>query len=90
MIVHKFGGTSVGSAERLRHVADIVAPSPDPHRVVVVSAMSGTTNALIGAARAAAAAHPRAPMVRCDSTCLDQPPVLPGRACCPPARIATP
>lgn len=53
MIVHKFGGTSVGSAERLGRVAEIVAASPEP-AVVVVSAMSGTTNTLINAARAAA------------------------------------
>ncbi len=55
MIVHKFGGTSVGNAERMAHVAQLVTSSPDPERVAVVSAMSGTTNALISAARDAAA-----------------------------------
>ncbi|MGI6376712.1 MAG: aspartate kinase [Anaerolineae bacterium] len=55
MIVHKFGGTSLGNAERFGHVADLVTSSPDPQRLVVVSAMSGTTNALINAARDAAA-----------------------------------
>ncbi len=60
-IVHKFGGTSVGSAARFAAVADILA---DQHRqtvgtsqagtVAVVSAMSGTTNQLLTGAWAAA------------------------------------
>jgi aspartokinase/homoserine dehydrogenase 1 len=58
MIVHKFGGTSVGSAERFSAVADLmVAYQNDPHQggvAIVVSAMSGVTNALIAGARAAA------------------------------------
>lgn len=45
--VHKFGGTSVASAERYRAVAEIVKARPEPHRVVVVSAMSGVTDALV-------------------------------------------
>lgn len=60
MIVHKFGGTSVGSAERFAAVADIMAQQH--HRrddllpgetVIVVSAMSGVTDQLIAGARAA-------------------------------------
>ena len=54
MRVMKFGGTSVGSAERMSAVADIVRSSDDPRVVVVASAMSGVTNQLIAAARAAA------------------------------------
>ncbi len=58
MIVHKFGGTSVGNAERFAAVADlIIRYQNDPAQggvVVVVSAMSGVTNALIAGARAAA------------------------------------
>jgi aspartate kinase len=56
MIVHKFGGTSVGNAERFACVADTVIGQQDKGRgsVVVVSAMSGVTNALIAGARAAA------------------------------------
>lgn len=51
--VLKFGGTSVGSAERYAAVADIIGGvTGEP--VVVVSAMSGTTDALIAGARAAA------------------------------------
>jgi aspartokinase/homoserine dehydrogenase 1 len=59
-IVHKFGGTSVGSAERFARVAEIVQEHHThgrsgtlPQTVVVVSAMSGVTNQLIAGARAA-------------------------------------
>jgi bifunctional aspartokinase / homoserine dehydrogenase 1 len=56
MIVMKFGGTSVGDAKCIGNAADIVAESVKEHGpvVVVVSAMSGATNALIAAAVAAA------------------------------------
>ncbi len=52
LIVQKFGGTSVGSIERIEQVADKVAGfRADGHDVVVVvSAMSGETNRLIGLA----------------------------------------
>ena len=53
MIVLKFGGTSVGSAARVREAARIALSQPAP-RVAVVSAASGVTNALLEAARAAA------------------------------------
>lgn len=45
MKVLKFGGTSVGSAERIKSVAQLVV-NGDP-KLVVLSAMSGTTNALV-------------------------------------------
>ena len=45
MKVLKFGGTSVGSAERIRHVADLV--SERGKNIIVLSAMSGTTNSLV-------------------------------------------
>jgi aspartate kinase len=53
LIVQKFGGTSVGSIERIGQVADKVAKfRRDGHDiVVVVSAMSGETNRLIQLAR---------------------------------------
>lgn len=52
--VHKFGGTSVGSPERLRAVATLVRDAAVDRRVVVVSsAMTGVTNALVAAAEAA-------------------------------------
>jgi aspartate kinase len=52
LIVQKFGGTSVGSIERIEAVADKVASFVDAgHQiVVVVSAMSGETNKLIALA----------------------------------------
>jgi len=46
MKVMKFGGTSVGSPERMKSVASMVANS-DNQVFVVLSAMSGTTNSLI-------------------------------------------
>jgi aspartate kinase len=53
LIVHKYGGTSMGSTERIKNVAKRVAKWHDAgHQVVVVpSAMSGETNRLIGLAR---------------------------------------
>lgn len=46
MKVLKFGGTSVGSAERIKHVAQLIV-SDGNAKVVVLSAMSGTTNTLL-------------------------------------------
>lgn len=46
MKVMKFGGTSVGSPERMREVATLITQSGEP-TFVVLSAMSGTTNTLI-------------------------------------------
>ena len=53
LIVQKYGGTSVGSIERIRNVAERVAKfKMQGHQVVVVvSAMSGETNRLIGLAK---------------------------------------
>jgi aspartate kinase len=44
--VMKFGGTSVGTVSRMKEVASLVTASSEP-TFVVLSAMSGTTNALI-------------------------------------------
>lgn len=46
MIVMKFGGTSVGSAARMKEVAHLIKES-DKDVIVVLSAMSGTTNLLL-------------------------------------------
>ncbi len=61
MLVMKFGGTSVGSADAFAQVARIVgdkvaeqAKTPRPGVAVVTSAMSGVTNLLIDAAQRAA------------------------------------
>ena len=53
LIVHKYGGTSMGSTERIRNVARRVAKwQAAGHQMVVVpSAMSGETNRLIALAR---------------------------------------
>jgi len=53
LIVHKYGGTSMGSTERIKNVAKRVAKWHDAgHQIVVVpSAMSGETNRLIGLAK---------------------------------------
>ena len=45
MKVMKFGGTSVGSAERIKNVAELITSRG--RNFVVLSAMSGTTNALV-------------------------------------------
>ena len=46
MIVLKFGGTSVGKPERLKKVAELVSGTRGK-KIVVLSALSGTTNALV-------------------------------------------
>jgi aspartate kinase len=53
LIVHKYGGTSVGSAERIKNVARRLAKwSRAGHQlVVIVSAMSGETNRLLALAK---------------------------------------
>lgn len=45
MKVYKFGGTSVGSPKNMRAVMDIITPGDS--KIVVLSAMSGTTNSLV-------------------------------------------
>ncbi|MGV2990296.1 aspartate kinase [Vibrio sp. E150_011] len=53
LIVQKFGGTSVGSIERIQHVAEqiIREKKAGSQLVVVVSAMSGETNRLLNLAK---------------------------------------
>jgi aspartate kinase len=53
LIVHKYGGTSMGSTDRIKNVAKRVAKWHDAgYQIVVVpSAMSGETNRIIGLAR---------------------------------------
>ena len=46
MLVVKFGGTSVGKPERMKKIADLVLAMPGK-KFVVLSALSGTTNALV-------------------------------------------
>jgi len=44
---HKFGGSSLADAGRIRHVAELLLAADEPGQVAVVSAMQGVTNALI-------------------------------------------
>jgi aspartate kinase len=46
MKVMKFGGTSVGKPERMHHIVNLVTSQQEP-TLVVLSALSGTTNALV-------------------------------------------
>ncbi len=46
MKVMKFGGTSVGKPERMHHIVSLVTRGTEP-TIVVLSALSGTTNALV-------------------------------------------
>ncbi|MCE2777468.1 MAG: aspartate kinase [Algoriphagus sp.] len=55
MKIMKFGGTSVGRPERMHQVKDLITRSTEP-TLVVLSALSGTTNALVGIGEALAAA----------------------------------
>ncbi|MEQ1894491.1 MAG: aspartate kinase, partial [Planctomycetota bacterium] len=52
-VAHKFGGSSVASAERIAHVAELLL-ARDERQVVVVSAMQGVTDALIALTKKAA------------------------------------
>ena len=53
MIVIKFGGTSVGDAERVANAIEIVAERQHRKPIVVVSALAGVTNDLVAATEAA-------------------------------------
>lgn len=55
MIVIKFGGTSVGDANRVANAIDIVSERRERKPIVVVSALAGVTNALVAASEAARA-----------------------------------
>lgn len=55
MKVMKFGGTSVGKPERMRQIAALITASDEPV-MVVLSALSGTTNALVEISNSLAAA----------------------------------
>ncbi len=46
MLVLKFGGTSVGKPDRMKKIASLVSSTPGK-KIVVLSALSGTTNALV-------------------------------------------
>src|SRR5215831_18739022 len=54
MKVLKFGGTSVGKPERMHQVTQLITKDAEP-KIVVLSALSGTTNALVAIGEAMAA-----------------------------------
>ncbi len=56
MKILKFGGTSVGTAESIRNVKEILEQSPG-EKIVVVSAMAGVTNLLVSLAETAYAGN---------------------------------
>ena len=62
----KFGGTSVGRPERMHQVKDLITRSTEP-TLVVLSALSGTTNALVGIGEALATADKVLAQERIDS-----------------------
>lgn len=47
MKIMKFGGTSVGKPERMHQVAQLITKDQSEPRIVVLSALSGTTNSLV-------------------------------------------
>jgi aspartate kinase len=56
MKIMKFGGTSVGKPERMHQVAELITKEKEP-TIVVLSALSGTTNALVSIGEAMAAGN---------------------------------
>ena len=55
MKIMKFGGTSVGRPERMHQVKDLITRG-DESKIVVLSALSGTTNSLVSIGEALASA----------------------------------
>jgi aspartate kinase len=56
MKILKFGGTSVGKPDRMHSVAQLITADDDP-KIVVLSALSGTTNALVEIGQSLAGGH---------------------------------
>ncbi|MEN9311815.1 MAG: bifunctional aspartate kinase/homoserine dehydrogenase, partial [Pseudomonadota bacterium] len=50
---HKFGGSSLADAQRIRHVADLLLADNASAQIAITSAMQGTTNALVALGEAA-------------------------------------
>lgn len=59
MLVIKFGGTSVGDADRVANAIDIVAERRHRKPIIIVSALEGVTNDLVAASEAACAQDPK-------------------------------
>jgi aspartokinase/homoserine dehydrogenase 1 len=54
IVAHKFGGSSLADASRIRHVAGLLQAGGDATQIVIVSAMQGVTDTLIGLTSSAA------------------------------------
>jgi bifunctional aspartokinase / homoserine dehydrogenase 1 len=54
IVAHKFGGSSLADAARIRHVAHLLQTRDETTQIVIVSAMQGVTDALIALTAAAA------------------------------------
>jgi aspartate kinase len=57
MKIMKFGGTSVGKPDRMHQVAQLITQDQSEPRIVVLSALSGTTNSLVAIGEAMAAGN---------------------------------
>ena len=57
--VHKFGGASLADSAAVRHAVDLIRRHAKEPTVVVVSAMAGTTDALLGVAQQSGAGESR-------------------------------
>ncbi|RYY21727.1 MAG: aspartate kinase [Chitinophagaceae bacterium] len=66
MKIMKFGGTSVGKPERMHQVADLITRDDEP-TIVVLSALSGTTNALVSIGEAMAKSDKQAAKQQIDT-----------------------
>lgn len=66
MLIQKFGGTSVGTAERMKSVAALISKDDSP-KIVVLSAMSGTTNILVDIAALYTARKTEEALLKIDS-----------------------
>ena len=66
MKIMKFGGTSVGKPERMHQVAELITREDEP-TIVVLSALSGTTNALVSIGEAMAAGNKESAKQQIDS-----------------------
>ena len=69
LVVHKYGGTSVGSPERIRNVAEkvIAYKQPGADLIVVVSAMSGETDRLLTGSPGSLSSCPTSGSLTCSS-----------------------
>ncbi|HUW92455.1 MAG TPA: aspartate kinase [Bacteroidales bacterium] len=65
MKIYKFGGTSVGSAERFRALVPLI--NDDKQKIVVLSAMAGTTNALVEMSELFSAGNMKEAIRKCEA-----------------------